>query len=113
MVENRTFGDFNAIGPDRVLTMGEVLKVCKDVSKSNAEFVETTLKFVEDNKIAPWGDFPLWVPGSGETAGFHRTSFAKSVKAGLTYRPRPRQWPIRSPGGTPTPKNAAANRARD
>jgi 2'-hydroxyisoflavone reductase len=87
MVENRTLGDFNAIGPDRVLTMGEVLKVCKEVSKSNAEFVETSLKFVEDNKIAPWGDFPLWVPGSGETAGFHRTSFAKSVKAGLTYRP--------------------------
>ncbi|MBL8520948.1 MAG: epimerase [Betaproteobacteria bacterium] len=87
MVENRSLGDYNAIGPDRVLTMGEVLKVCKEVSKSNAEFVETTQKFIEENKIAPWGDFPLWVPGSGETAGFHRTSYAKSVKAGLTYRP--------------------------
>jgi 2'-hydroxyisoflavone reductase len=87
MVESKRLGDYNAIGPDRVLTMGEVLKSCKDVSKSIAELVETTLKFVEDNKIAPWGDFPLWVPGGGETAGFHRTSYAKSVKAGLTYRP--------------------------
>lgn len=87
MVENRTFGDFNGIGPDRTLTMGEVLKVCKDVPKSNAEFVEAPLKFIEDNKVTPWGDLPLWVPGGGETAGFHRGSFVKSVKAGLTYRP--------------------------
>lgn len=87
MAEARAFGDYNAVGPDRVLTMGQVLKSCKAVSKSNAEFVQATHKFVEDNKIAPWGDFPLWVPGTGETAGFHRTSNAKALEAGLSFRP--------------------------
>ena len=30
---------------------------------------------------------PVWVPGQGETAGFHHRSIARALKAGLTYRP--------------------------
>ena len=29
----------------------------------------------------------MWVPGQGETAGFHRRSNARAVNAGLTFRP--------------------------
>jgi 2'-hydroxyisoflavone reductase len=32
-------------------------------------------------------ELPVWVPSSGETAGFHRRSNGKAVKAGLTFRP--------------------------
>jgi 2'-hydroxyisoflavone reductase len=30
---------------------------------------------------------PVWVPSSGETAGFARISNARAVKAGLTFLP--------------------------
>jgi 2'-hydroxyisoflavone reductase len=30
---------------------------------------------------------PVWVPGTGDTAGFARTSNAKAVAAGLRFRP--------------------------
>jgi len=34
-----------------------------------------------------WSDLPVWVPGQGETMGFHRRSNARAIAAGLTYRP--------------------------
>jgi 2'-hydroxyisoflavone reductase len=36
--------------------------------------------------VSPWGDMPVWMPGQGETAGFHRRSNAKAVAAQLTFR---------------------------
>ncbi len=43
--------------------------------------------FLEEQKVSPWGDMPVWVPGSGETAGFGKRSNRRAVDAGLTYRP--------------------------
>jgi 2'-hydroxyisoflavone reductase len=46
-------------------------------------------KFLEDHKVHAWSDQPVWVPGQGETAGFHHRSIVRALKAGLTYRPLP------------------------
>ena len=32
---------------------------------------------------------PVWVPGQGETFGFHRRDISRAIAAGLTYRPLP------------------------
>ena len=32
---------------------------------------------------------PVWLPGEGETFGFHRRDIRRAVAAGLTYRPLP------------------------
>jgi 2'-hydroxyisoflavone reductase len=87
MAESRTMGDFNGHGPDYELSMGKLLNTIREVTGSKAEFKEATADFLEKNKVSAWADLPVWVPGSGETAGFHRRSNAKSIKAGLTFRP--------------------------
>jgi 2'-hydroxyisoflavone reductase len=43
--------------------------------------------FLEQQKVSAWGDMPIWVPGTGDTAGFGRRSNARAVAAGLTFRP--------------------------
>jgi 2'-hydroxyisoflavone reductase len=32
---------------------------------------------------------PVWIPGQGEAAGFHRRSNTRAIAAGLTFRPVP------------------------
>jgi 2'-hydroxyisoflavone reductase len=87
MVEARAFGTYNAIGPRDTLTMGSMLKTINDVAGKNAQLVEASAKFLEENKVAPWSDLPVWIPGQGENAGMHRRSNTKAIKSGLTFRP--------------------------
>jgi 2'-hydroxyisoflavone reductase len=32
---------------------------------------------------------PVWIPGQGETFGFHRRDIHRAIDVGLTYRPLP------------------------
>lgn len=34
-----------------------------------------------------WSDLPVWIPPTGETAGFTQRSIARALAAGLTVRP--------------------------
>jgi 2'-hydroxyisoflavone reductase len=86
MTEQRALGDYNAIGPAETLTMGSMLNTIRDVTGKKADLIEAPLKFLEGNKVAPWSDLPVWVPGQGEDAGMHRRSNAKAIAAGLTFR---------------------------
>ena len=85
--EARTMGDFNGHGPANELSMGKLLATMREVTGNKAEFREAKPDFLEKNKVRGWSDLPLWLPGTGETANFHRRSNAKSIKAGLTFRP--------------------------
>jgi 2'-hydroxyisoflavone reductase len=86
MAEARAFGTYNAIGPRDTLTMGSMLKTVNEVAGKNAQLVEASAKFLEENKVAPWSDLPVWIPSQGENAGMHRRSNAKAIKSGLTFR---------------------------
>lgn len=87
MAESRTFGNFNGHGPDYTLTMGGMLYGVRAVTSKGAEFREASAAFLEKNKVNAWSDLPVWVPGQGMTAGFHRRSNARAIAAGLTFRP--------------------------
>lgn len=87
MVERRSFGVFNACGPDYELGMGAMLHGIRAVTTAGARFTFVTADFLKEQKVAPWGDLPVWVPGQGDSAGFGRTSIAKALAAGLTFRP--------------------------
>ena len=41
-------------------------------SKSDAKFTWVPAEFLEEQKVAPWSDMPVWVPPSGEKAGLAR-----------------------------------------
>jgi 2'-hydroxyisoflavone reductase len=87
LAEQRTFGAFNAIGPKEELKTGTMLEGINRAVGGKAQLVPATAKWLEDHKVEAWSDLPMWVPGEGETAGFHRRSVARSFAAGLKFRP--------------------------
>jgi 2'-hydroxyisoflavone reductase len=85
--EQRTFGVFNAIGPARTLTTKAMLDgIAKGVA-GKPRYVWVPADFLDAQKVSAWSDMPVWVPGTGDTAGFHRRSNARALSAGLTFRP--------------------------
>jgi 2'-hydroxyisoflavone reductase len=87
VAEQRALGDFNGFGPAPELRMGRMLDEIQQAIGSVAEPVEASAVFLRENNVSAWSDLPVWVPGQGETAGFHRRSNARAVAAGLTFRP--------------------------
>ena len=79
-------GVFNATGPKKELGIGKLLDTCKSVSGSDASFTWVDAPFLEEQKVGAWSDMPVWVPPTGETAGFARVSRSKAVARGLTFR---------------------------
>ena len=87
LIEDKTTGVFNALGPDRTLTMGQTLAACHEASRSDATFTWVDAEFLEKQGVHAWSDMPAWVPGTGETAGFAKVSNARAIKAGLSFHP--------------------------
>ena len=87
MVENGETGIYNATGPTKPLGMGEMLDGIKGALKSDAKFTWANAEFLEQQKVAPWSDMPVWIPPQGEMGGMGRTSIAKALAKGLTFRP--------------------------
>lgn len=89
MAESGRTGAFNAIGPAQPMTMAEMLRGIATGVKAEPKLTWIPTPFLQAQKIAPWSDMPVWIPGDGEDAGFHRRSTAAARTAGLTYRPLP------------------------
>ncbi len=87
LIENQTTGVFNALGPDKPLTMGAMLDACKTAAGSDASFTWVPTEFLAKHRVQPWSDMPAWVPSEGDYTGFAKVSNARAIKAGLTFRP--------------------------
>lgn len=83
--EQRRHGPFNATGPDFTLTMGNVLRTCRDVSGSDATFTWVGDVFLEEQEVGAYQELPLWVPLS--YGGFDTFCCRKAFDAGLRFRP--------------------------
>lgn len=91
VAETKAFGVFNAVGPERRLTMGEVLDTSKRVTKSDAEFVWVDAPF-----LAKYGeeaaarkeafDLPIWAAYEGASKGFHTWKNERAIGAGMRFR---------------------------
>ncbi len=87
LAEARTLGAFNAMGPAFAMTMADLLCGVRAATTGGAKLVWASAEFLEQQKVSAWGDMPVWVPGTGDTAGFGRRSNARAVAAGLAFRP--------------------------
>ncbi len=94
LIEQNVTGTFNAVGPDKTLTMEQLLKECKRVSRSDATFTWVSEKFLLDNNVEPWGEMPLWIPeeyplpgAEKPWNGFLAVNNKKAMNIGLTFRP--------------------------
>ena len=74
LIEDKTTGVFNALGPDKPLSMGQTLEACKKVAGSNATFTWCDADFLKKQGVQAWSDMPAWVPSTGDTAGFMKVS---------------------------------------
>jgi len=86
LAEKKARGIFNAIGPDYDLDMAALLYGIRASTTQGARFTFVPTDFLEAQNVSPWGDMPVWVPNSGDSAGFHTRSNAKAIAAGLTFR---------------------------
>jgi 2'-hydroxyisoflavone reductase len=87
MAEGRVFGTFNAIGPDKPLTTGEMLYGVKAVTTAGAQFTWVPWEFLKAQGIRPWSQMTVWEPPIGATLGYQRRNASKAIAKGLTFRP--------------------------
>jgi 2'-hydroxyisoflavone reductase len=87
MAEMREFGTFNAIGPEKPLTIAEMLYGVKAVTTAGAQFTWVPWEFLQAQGVRPWTQMTVWQPPYGRTAGYQRRSAAKALTKGLTFRP--------------------------
>ena len=87
MVEARETGTYNATGPDRPLTIAEMLHGIKAVTTAGAQFTWVPTEFLSQQNVRGWRDMPVWVPQAPGNTGFATRSVARAVAKGLTFRP--------------------------
>jgi nucleoside-diphosphate-sugar epimerase len=87
VVENGHMGVFNAVGPGRKHTIGELLDACREVSGKKATFTWVNAEFLASHKVSPWSDMPVWIPPDGEGAGVSAVNNEKAISKGLAFRP--------------------------
>jgi 2'-hydroxyisoflavone reductase len=87
LVEKKTTGTFNAIGPSEPTRMDALLTTSKEVSKSDATFTWVDEAFLAEQKVQPWNDLPAWYPPPAGMTRVPIVSNQRAVKQGLTFRP--------------------------
>jgi 2'-hydroxyisoflavone reductase len=86
VAEQKTVGVFNACGPAKKLSMGEVIEACRAAAAPESASLKPVWVDHEFLAKQPGVDLPIWAPYAGESRGFHTWSNARAVKAGLTFR---------------------------
>jgi 2'-hydroxyisoflavone reductase len=84
MAEQKESGVYNAVGPDKPLTIGGMLDGIKGALGSKATFTWAAADFLEKQKVEAWSDMPVW---TGSESGMARTSNKRALEKGLTFRP--------------------------
>lgn len=89
MAETRRAGTFNATGPERRLTMEELLETIRATTRSHARLVWAAESFLVEQGVEPWSELPLWLAPetNPDDAGFLAVSAERAIAAGLRFRP--------------------------
>ncbi|MEJ2534791.1 MAG: twin-arginine translocation signal domain-containing protein [Gammaproteobacteria bacterium] len=87
MAEAQLGGAYNAAGPDYELAFDAMLHGIRAVTGTAAHLNWVPAEFLAAQGVQPWGDMPVWVPQTGDMAGFSRRSNARAIAAGLDFRP--------------------------
>src|SRR5581483_1104266 len=89
VVENSTFGTFNAAGPRSPMTMGEMLAGIRGavVANQDVKLAWVPADFLAQQKVQFWSDMPAWIPKTDSDYPGEHVSIARALAAGLTFRP--------------------------
>lgn len=86
LVEKNIVGTMNALGPEKPITMKEVITACNEAAGNKATPVWVDWEFLKKHDVVPWMEMPMWIPLE-EDPGFGTTSNARALKAGIRFRP--------------------------
>jgi 2'-hydroxyisoflavone reductase len=86
LVENKTFGVFNAVGPNHGRPFQEFIDRMHQALAGRGTYTWVATDFLLANDVRPYSDVPVWQPGSGKTAGFARFDVTPELAAGLKFR---------------------------
>jgi len=81
LAERSAGGTFSVVAPP--VPIERLLTACRDAAGSDATLTWMSRDFLEDRKVEPWSELPLWIP---EYPGFNRFDASRAVAAGLTTR---------------------------
>jgi len=88
-IERDVTGTFNVVAPPDAYTMGALIDACVQAAETLArprsapKPIWVSEKFLERESV----DLPIWVPSSGDTAGFAQVSARRALDAGLRITP--------------------------
>jgi 2'-hydroxyisoflavone reductase len=82
-LEDGIVGVFNATGPEKKLSMKSMLDSSRKASSNPAALTWVPEKFLEEQKVNPWDDMPVW---AGAGAGFSQIDCSKAIGKGLRFR---------------------------
>jgi 2'-hydroxyisoflavone reductase len=85
-IEAGIVGVYNATGPAKELSMQAMLQGIRQGIGAEISFTWVDHSFLEAQGVKS-GRFPLYVPPTGETAGFHRCNISRALARGLCFRP--------------------------
>jgi 2'-hydroxyisoflavone reductase len=86
LCENRTYGTFMALGPERGRSMAEFLYGIAAVTTAPLTWTWVPREFLEQHRIRPYVEMPVWRPPTPGFEGFARFDLTREVAAGLTFR---------------------------
>ena len=89
MAEARHAGTFNATGPGKGISTKQMLAGIGQGVGARPPLTWVRADWLDAQKVYGWSDLPVWLAGTGDTAGFHRRSIRAATAAGLTFRPLP------------------------
>jgi 2'-hydroxyisoflavone reductase len=93
VAERNVTGVYNLVSEPNRFKFGELIasavksarKRAKPAAKPFATWIDAG--FLEEQKVAPWSEMPVWLPASGEEAAFAGTSSARATAQGLKITP--------------------------
>jgi 2'-hydroxyisoflavone reductase len=87
LIEQRTVGVMNAVGPAKRTSIKQVLDACNQAAGNKATITWVDGDFLAQQKVGGWSELPMWIDPKGEDAGFGTLSNARALAAGLELRP--------------------------
>jgi 2'-hydroxyisoflavone reductase len=92
-VENNHNGIYNLVSNVNEFKFGQLTDACVAAAnklarpKDKPRAVFLPAEFLEEQKVAPWSEMPVWLPAKGEEAAFAGTSNKAALAKGLTITP--------------------------
>jgi 2'-hydroxyisoflavone reductase len=87
-LEESILGVYNVTGPAKPLSMEAMVKGVRTGTGSRVDFVWIDNAFLESHGVTE-GQFPLYAPPAGDTAGLHRCNCSRALARGLVFRGLP------------------------